>query len=83
MGLGVLAYEASMKLTTFHIPIRHIELREDRLAFRHDWKGHDMFWIVPIYYVVSMRQFDDYWRIRISDSYFDVNTQAYSEKSSA
>lgn len=65
-----------MRLTTFKVPDHHFSETQHCLRFRHHWRGQDMYWIVPMVYVVMYDFKQGEWHIRISEAYFNVSVNA-------
>lgn len=64
-----------MRMTIFTIPNRRMIVKDHSLVFRHDWEGQDLYWVVPMKYVMRLEPGDEAWTVRISDAYFAINTQ--------
>ena len=65
-----------MRLTFIKVVERHFHESEHQLVFRHHWRGQELFWIVPMIYVVKYDLKDGFWTVRLSEAYFEVGTNA-------
>lgn len=63
-----------MRLTYIKVPERHFQEFEHQLVFRHDWRGQDLYWIVPMIYVVKYTLKDGTWTVKLSEAYWQVST---------
>jgi len=60
-----------MKLTHLHIPKHQLTQDYQRVVFIHHWRGQPLVWIVPWYYIVSLKDSPDgAWQLRISERYW-------------
>lgn len=59
-----------MRLTIFRVPEHHFTESKHQIAFRHAWQGRDMYWIVPMHYVVKYDFKRGMWQIQLSEDYF-------------
>jgi hypothetical protein len=62
-----------MKLTFIRIPDTHFQDLKTHIVFRHNWKGRELFWIVPMIYVVKYDFKDGFWTVRLSEAYFQTS----------
>lgn len=63
-----------MKLTIFQIPRHNITIQEHRLAFYHPLDGAEMFWIVPMLYVIKLKFKGEHVEVSLSEAYFEQST---------
>lgn len=62
-----------MKYTSFLIPYRMLQADESKVVFRQAWQGQDMFWIVPMLYVIRLKlKNPDTWDVKISEAFFEL-----------
>lgn len=68
-----------MRTFTLRVAHRHLELRPRSIAFKHPWKGRELYWVVPDRYIVSMEDhttpaLGHHCEIKLNQAYFEVGT---------
>ena len=66
----------AVKTVTLLVPPQHMHIQETKLVFKHAWRGQELFWIVPIFYVVKYQLKDHRWHVQLSQAYFDRPTNS-------